>query len=79
MFLARLEQGVRGGGGGVIQLSEPVKASLGPSVLGQVFFGSRVGLEEVERNVGQNSLLTSISCRWGAQGSWGGVEGRSPC
>lgn len=59
-----------------MQLSGPVKASLGPSVLVQVFFRSRVGLEEVEGNVGQNSLLTSISCRWGAQGSWGGVEGR---
>lgn len=76
MFLALLEQGVREGGGGVMQLSGPVKASLGPSVLVQVFFRSRVGLEEVEGNVGQNSLLTSISCRWGAQGSWGGVEGR---
>lgn len=63
----------------VVQLSGSVKASLGPSVLVQVFFRSWVGLEEVEGNMGQNSLLTSISCRWGAQGSWGGVEGRSPC
>lgn len=70
---------MREGGGGVTQLSRAVKASLGPSVLVQVFFRIRVGLEEVEGNVGQNSLLTSISCRWGAQGSWGGVEARSPC
>lgn len=68
-----------GGGWGVIQLNKPVKASLGPCVLVQVFFRSREGLEEVEGNMGQNSLLTSISCRWGALGSWGGVEGRSPC
>lgn len=58
----------------VMQLSVAVKGSLGPSVLVPVFF--RVGLEEVEGNVGQNSLLTSISCLWGAQGSQGGVEGR---
>lgn len=57
-----------------MQLRVAVKGSLGPSVLVPVFF--RVGLEEVEGNVGQNSLLTSISCLWGAQGSRGGVEGR---
>lgn len=56
-----------------MQLSGAVKGSLGPSVLVPVFF--RVGLEEVEGNVGQNSLLTSISCHWGAQGSCGGEGG----
>lgn len=70
---------MREGGGGVMQLSGPVKASLGPSVLVQVFFRGMVGLEEVEGNVGQNSLLTSISCHWGAQGSWGKWRGESPC
>lgn len=66
-------------GSGVIQLSGPVKVSLGPSVLVQVFFRSWVGLEEFEANVGQNSLLTSISCHWGAQGSWEEWRGGSPC
>lgn len=62
------------------QPGRPVKALLGPSVPVQpVFFRSRVGLEEAEGNVGQNSLLTSISCCWGAQGSWEGVKGGSPC
>lgn len=76
MFLALLHwgPGLREGCRGVKQLSGAVKGSLGPSVLVPVFF--RVGLEEVEENVGQNSLLTSISCLWGAQGSQGGVEGR---
>jgi len=78
VFLALLARGgERGWQWG--NVNGPVEASLGPSVLEQVFFGCRVGLEEVEGNVGQNSLLTSISCRWGAQGSWGGVEGRSHC
>lgn len=35
----------------------------------QVFSRIGVGLLEAEGNVGQNSLLTSISCCWGAQGS----------
>lgn len=57
------------------QPSRPVKASLGLLLLVQpVFF--RVGLEIAEGNMGQNSLLTSISCCWGAQGSCGGVKGR---
>lgn len=37
---------MREGGGGVMQLTGPVKASLGPTVLVQVFFRSRVGLDE---------------------------------
>lgn len=43
------------------------------------FSGARRVWRRAGGNVGQNSSLTSISCRWGAQGSQGGAEGRSPC
>lgn len=50
-------------------LSGPVKASLALFVLVQVFSRIGVGLLAAEGNVGQNFLLTSISCFWGAQES----------
>ena len=53
--------------------------SLTGGPLCKCFSGAGEGLGKAEGNAGQNSLLTSISCRWGARGSRGGAEGRLAC
>ena len=71
-------QCVGGAGGGLIRCDGLVKTLTG-GPLCECFSGAGEGLEEAEGNTGKNSLLTSISCRWGARGSQGGAEGRSAC
>lgn len=65
---------------GGTQLSGPVEGLTGTLCAGASVFQGRGGSGGgLGGNVGQNSSLTSISCRWGAQGSRGGAEGRAPC